>query len=1003
MKRVLVVNFFAAFIACESPPEFHKIPSRDATENETPALPPAYDEVSDQPYIWPDALAQALDAALPDAFTPATDVLAVAPDGALMSPDAGSMMFTPDGSSVAPDAPLPDAPLPDAPLPDALVFSTPDAMADAPAPDAQIIITDGALYPDAAITPDASPGTSPDGSDVVVLIPDAAAPDAAIPDAPLPPAAICGNGIAEGEEECDGADVLGQLCEDFGPTSEVGILFCSDECRLNFTQCALLPAVIPADPIAGDPPPALSACYNGAAFCGTGSVTDLWKTVGVVVWAYANADVAEIHDRIDELNERIGQKMHIHFDLWDVRSIPAEVDEVCSADCPTCPNGYVPEDQLFDAAYEPGALNIYTVQAAAHFHGKNGDLCSDWNYPGGWSHQPCQDGKGPIVVGEYYKHAWLQEPGHCFGLPHTFEDQLCDTPEDPGPCWMSEPFNTPPCCTFDFNPNACTVTCTPSTYSPLADNVMDYYWCDDLYLTNEQGGQARGCLESLPFIEMEDEEPPCTPEPEICDTLDQDCDGNISEGACSLPHATATTCQEGECVATACASGWGNCNWVWEDGCEASLATVSNCGACSVQCSFSHASAACQNGACVLGACVSGWNNCDSNTANGCETSGPCPCPDCQNWNGSACVAAANGTACASDSNACTNDTCSSGGCVHTPISCTTPPAAVCVSTSVLRTYSSPGTCSSGSCSYPSGDTTCAYQCQNGQCIADPCASMVCNDGNSCTTDSCQNGSCVYTQIGNDCGSRVCGNSPSGCYNCGSCASGQTCSSDGLSCQGGGGNCTCGANCNYCWCNTASQNNCPNSWYGTNDGCDCGCQWTDPDCSGGGCSGVCTPGQTQEQNCEDPSPYISYCVFSQQRTCTSSCTWGSWGACTGDTDFAKYGNDLGTWCGSTVCITLTSCSGSSCSGYISGKNGGTFVSTDAIWQVVGDDGEVLAMPSWCYSYYGVSQIPFSFATSELNLTSSSTYRGVRVIFWGGNNCVTNPAYYSDYSWVERCY
>jgi hypothetical protein len=36
--------------------------------------------------------------------------------------------------------------------------------------------------------------------------------------------------------------------------------------------------------------------------------------------------------------------------------------------------------------------------------------------------------------------------------------------------------------------------------------------------------------------------------------------------------------------------------------------------------------------------------------------------------------------------------------------------------------------------------------------------------------------------------------------------------------------------CAYRWWDTPSQNNCPASWLGTNDGCDCGCQVEDPDC-----------------------------------------------------------------------------------------------------------------------------------------------------------------------------
>lgn len=55
----------------------------------------------------------------------------------------------------------------------------------------------------------------------------------------------------------------------------------------------------------------------------------------------------------------------------------------------------------------------------------------------------------------------------------------------------------------------------------------------------------------------------------------------------------------------------------------------------------------------------------------------------------------------------------------------------------------------------------------------------------------------------------------------------------------------CAAICDYCWTGSPIQNQCPLSWQG--DGvCDCGCQWTDPDCGPkGACcapaNGLCLP------------------------------------------------------------------------------------------------------------------------------------------------------------------
>lgn len=97
--------------------------------------------------------------------------------------------------------------------------------------------------------------------------------------------------------------------------------------------------------------------------------------------------------------------------------------------------------------------------------------------------------------------------------------------------------------------------------------------------------------------------------------------------------------------------------------------------------------------------------------------------------------------------------------------------------------------------------------------------------------------------------------------------------------------CSCAESCGYCWCDTGRENNCPESWRGTLDGCDCGCQFADPDCgassgsdpgsSGSSFAGVyCTsPGRA----CGGNTP----CWPATDCPTGSSCDWsdGSWGRC----------------------------------------------------------------------------------------------------------------------------
>jgi|GEM_PF-4403642 len=68
----------------------------------------------------------------------------------------------------------------------------------------------------------------------------------------VPPPIVCGNGITEAGEDCDGADLDGSSCGSLG--FDVGVLICNADCTLDTSDCAMLP-----------PPP---VCGNGVIEAG---------------------------------------------------------------------------------------------------------------------------------------------------------------------------------------------------------------------------------------------------------------------------------------------------------------------------------------------------------------------------------------------------------------------------------------------------------------------------------------------------------------------------------------------------------------------------------------------------------------------------------------------------------------------------------------------------------------------------------------------------------------
>jgi len=110
---------------------------------------------------------------------------------------------------------------------------------------------------------------------------------------------------------------------------------------------------------------------------------------------------------------------------------------------------------------------------------------------------------------------------------------------------------------------------------------------------------------------------------------------------CEARTNSAASCAAGRCVWT-CRAGSGDCDGNPLNGCEASLASTANCGACGNACRVTGSGIArCTAGRCGV-LCLSGTADCDGNAANGCEVDTRTSATNC----GACGRACTTGTAC---------------------------------------------------------------------------------------------------------------------------------------------------------------------------------------------------------------------------------------------------------------------------------------------------------------------------------------------------------------------
>ena len=423
------------------------------------------------------------------------------------------------------------------------------------------------------------------------------------------------------------------------------------------------------------------------------------------------------------------------------------------------------------------------------------------------------------------------------------------------------------------------------------------------------------------------------PQPETCDGVDNNCNGQTDEG----------TCDDGKsCTADKC------------DPPAGCTHTVLDGGTCDADGSVCTEGDACKGGACLAG------------PAKNCDDKNPCTSDSCDPKTGCA-HSPDNGVAC-DDENPCTvGETCQAGGCAAgKPKECTsTDPCldAKCDMTGagacVYQKKQNGAGCNDGdACTKNDGcvDGACAgtpTACDDGNpCTDDSCDpktgcaftpnSLPCNDNNACTTgDTCSGGVCTPKQPsvcddGNPCTSEVC-DIAGGCTstdNTAACVDGSVCTVGDV-CKGGA-------------CQPGKPLVCDDGNPCTTDSCDPlkGCVTADA-------SGPCSDGNacTSGDSCGG-----GVCLAGSQTNCDDGnvCTQDSCEPVSG----CVHGNNMAPCSDGNVCTTSDGCANGACvAGSLTVCNDGNICTDDACDAVKGcvtsynkavcDDGSVCTTGDAC--------------------------------------------------------
>jgi hypothetical protein len=324
-----------------------------------------------------------------------------------------------------------------------------------------------------------------------------------------------------------------------------------------------------------------------------------------------------------------------------------------------------------------------------------------------------------------------------------------------------------------------------------------------------------------------------------CDGRGDDCEKDLTNdvmncgrcgGECTVFRGMPN-CGDDGCGVESCDDGWANCNTADPDGgymngCETNTnVDPMNCGACGRTCATPHGTGTCVAGECRVMGCDAGWTNCDEDNsdggfANGCETNTAADKLNCGvcERNCDTVLASANATG------RCAAGICQRDQCLANFGDCDTNPNNC---ESDFRTDE--GDC--GNC-----DTACVATGTNAQ--GNECVSGTCTPRCDATHANCDTMGPNGCEINTSTDNLHCG----GCNM--PCPAGRACSGGTCLCTGGLTSCsgTCVNTTNNNTHCGACGNTCTGGRTCVNSVCQCPSGQTF-------CGGVCVDAQTDEMNC----------------------------------------------------------------------------------------------------------------------------------------------------------